>query len=43
MNKVNMVDYLISKYENFYDKNSSNYKGKEECKYYEKRVYIKNK
>lgn len=34
MNKVNMVDYLISEYENCDDKNSPNYKGKEECKYY---------
>ena len=34
---------LLYSYENCDDKNSPNYKGKEECKYYEKRVYIKNK
>ncbi|MCR8685686.1 ankyrin repeat domain-containing protein, partial [Campylobacter ureolyticus] len=34
---------LLYSYENCDDKNSSNYKGEEECKYYEKRVYIKNK
>ena len=30
---------LLYSYENCDDKNSPNYKGKEECKYYEKRVY----
>ena len=34
---------LLYSYENCDDKNSPNYKGKEECKYYEKRVYIKNR
>ena len=34
---------LLYSYENCDDKNSPNYKGKEECQYYEKRVYIKNK
>lgn len=42
-NKRLKIIELLSSYENCDDKNSPNYKGKEECKYYEKRVYIKNK
>ena len=37
-NKSLKISELLSSYENCDDKNSPNYKGKEECQYYEKRV-----